>query len=414
MAGASTTIISSTVSANTAGLGGGIFNNEGTVNIQNNSIIGEIGFGNTATAKGGGIFNYLGTTTVDNSTVSSNNAPDGGGIFNGGNIYLPSTINIQNGSIIGGAGAGNTATVNGGGIYNDELGVTTVMSSTVSANTASDGAGIYNEAGVTIQGGSIIGGDGGANTATNGGGIYNDDGTTWLDDSIVISNTASTHGGGIYNDATLDIKNGSAVSANSAVSNGGGIYHRGTLTISSSTIGGIGFGNTAGNYGGGIYNVLGKTTVDASTISANTADYGGGIYSWATLIIRNNSLIGGEGAGNISTYQGGGIYISGGPSTITGSRIKHNTASNGGGIFENYGVAGATSMTGSCFVGNSHTSFFNNLTAAQIATGNWWGSSTGPNTPGADTVNGNVDTSGYLTSPILGCKMYIYLPLIMK
>ncbi len=62
-----------------------------------------------------------------------------------------------------------------------------------------------------------------------------------------------------------------------------------------------------------------------------------------------------------------------------------------------------TSITGSCLVGNSAVSFFNNQPEEQTATGNWWGAATGPNTPGADTYDGNVDASGYLTAPILGC-----------
>jgi hypothetical protein len=48
-------------------------------------------------------------------------------------------------------------------------------------------------------------------------------------------------------------------------------------------------------------------------------------------------------------------------------------------------------------------SFFNEESEQQIATGNWWGAAGGPNTPGADTYGGNVDVSGYLTAPVLGC-----------
>ena len=67
-----------------------------------------------------------------------------------------------------------------------------------------------------------------------------------------------------------------------------------------------------------------------------------------------------------------------------------------------------------CIVGNSTKSFFNNQPAQQIATGNWWGAATGPNTPGADTVGGNVDVSGYLTEPIPVCGFYVYLPLVLR
>jgi hypothetical protein len=126
-----------------------------------------------------------------------------------------------------------------------------------------------------------------------------------------------------------------------------------------------------------------------AAVSANAADSGGGIYNKATLNVQNGSTIGGTGAAN-------------------------TTDNDGGGVFNESLAAGATSVTGSCIVGNSAKSFFNKQVAHQIATGNWWGAATGPNTPGADTVGGNVDTSGYLTEPILGCGPYIYLPLVLK
>jgi hypothetical protein len=83
-------------------------------------------------------------------------------------------------------------------------------------------------------------------------------------------------------------------------------------------------------------------------------------------------------------------------------------------MYNSEAVAGATNVSGSCIVGNSATSFFNNQPAQKTATGNWSGGATGPNTPGADTVLGNVDTSDYLTEPIPGWGFYVYLPLVLK
>ena len=55
----------------------------------------------------------------------------------------------------------------------------------------------------------------------------------------------------------------------------------------------------------------------------------------------------------------------------------------------------------SCIIQFTHTkqrgTFFNNRTAQQIATGNWWGAATGPNTPGADTVDENEDAASTYT-----------------
>jgi LPXTG-motif cell wall-anchored protein len=361
----------STVSANIAGSGGGIWN-DGSLNIQNGSAVSA----NTATAVGGGICNWAGTVTVDASTVSANVATSsGGGILN------EATLNIQNGSTIGGAGAGNQATNYGGGISN-WYGTVTVDASTVSANTViTYGGGIWNDGTLNVQNGSTIGGAGAGNTARYGGGIFSDEGsTTTVDASTVSANSAADRGGGIYNNQdTLNVQNGSI-------------------------IGGAGAGNQARD-GGGIYNDFGTVGVDGSTVSANTATDGGGIWNSGTLDVQNGSTIGGAGAGNQATTNGGGIYITfSGATRMTDSRILYNTATNnGGGVYNDFNFPWATNVTASCIVGNSVTSFLNNQAAQQTATGNWWGTATGPNTPGADTVGGNVDTSGFLTAPILGC-----------
>jgi hypothetical protein len=255
----------------------------------------------------------------------------------------------------------------------------TLDGSTVSANTAVSAGGILNEGTLNVQNGSVVGGAGAGNQVTGGGaeggGIFNFSGTTIVDASIVSANTGADRGGGIYNQDTVIVRNGSI-------------------------IGGTGAGNQA-NEGGGIYTSVGATTVDGSIVSANTARRdGGGIFSGVTLNILNGSTIMGNQAS-----RGGGIYnLNLGTAMVTGSRILSNTATtDGGGVF-NANTAGSASVTGSCIVGNSATSFLNNQSAQQTATGNWWGAATGPNTPGADTAGGSVDTSGFLTAPILGCS----------
>jgi hypothetical protein len=257
-----------------------------------------------------------------------------------------------------------------------------------------------------LDGGDLtIQGNGAANTIIDGGGI---DRVFHICPGSGCTNTVTLSGVTIGT-TTVD---GSTVSANTATFYGGGILNRGTLNVQNgSTIGG---GNTA-TWGGGIHNYSnGTTTVTDSTVSANTANYGGGIYNESGTTTVNDSTIGGAGAGNTAN-EGGGIYNKDGNTMVTSSRILNNTATiNGGGVFNNRDIAGATSVTGSCIVGNSATSFFNNQDAQQIATGNWWGAATGPNTPGADTYGGNVDVSGYLTEPILGCYFYVYLPLVLK
>ena len=399
-----TKVDGSTVSANTAIVGGGIYN-QATLKVRNDStvvsnqasehgggiynwtgtttVVGSTVISNTATEDGGGIYNNAGTTTVDGSTVISNTASTGGGIYNDG------TLKVRNASTIGGAGRA-TRPYDGGGIFNDGDGTTTVDGSRVSANTADYGGGVYSQGVLHVRNGSTIGGAGAGNQAVH-----------WA--------------GGIYNAATTTV-DGSFVSANTA-KNGGGIYTKGTLTVINSTIGGAGAGNQTTEAGGGIYNWAGTATIDGSTVSANTAKNGGGIYNIEGTLDVTDSTIGGSGAANRATIYGGGICNKFfGTTTVDGSCILNNWATiDGGGLYNDQNTAGATEVTGSSIVGNSATSIFNNQAAEQTATGNWWGAPTGPNTPGADTVDGNVDTSGYLTQPTPGCVFNkVYLPLLHR
>jgi hypothetical protein len=365
--------------------GGGILNSGAPLTLED-SAIGVVGFGNAADLGGGISVRPGGHVTLDHCTVSANLGASAGGIYNAGTLY------VQGGSLVGGPGAGNQALSDlGGGIYNASTGTVTVDGSTVSANTANHGAGIYNAGTLYVQNGSLVGGIGAANQAASyGGGIYNQSSSTATVDGSTISANTAGNAAGIFNEGTLYIQNGSLV-------------------------GGAGAANQATYTGGGIYNwSAGTATVDGSTVSANTADNGAGIYNAGTLWFENGSTLGGFGAGNQATNYGGGIY-NGGTTTVTGSRILRNTASNlgGGGVYNHADAVRAT-VTGSCLAGNSDISFVSDQVALQTATGNWWGSPAGPNTPGADTVSGNVDTSDYLTQPILGCACYVYLPLLPR
>ena len=112
------------------------------------------GAGNTADYGGGGIYSYIGNSvTVTDSTISANTAYYGGGVYNRG------TLTIQNGSTIGGIGASNTATAYGGGIYHYMNGSVTVTGSRILMNRGTNGGGVYihhNTAGVIHVTGSCL------------------------------------------------------------------------------------------------------------------------------------------------------------------------------------------------------------------------------------------------------------------
>jgi CSLREA domain-containing protein len=157
-----------------SGFGGGIYNNEGALTINECSISGNI-------ASGGAIFNNEGTTTITNSFISNNSA---GTILNAGGIY-----NSYGALTISGSTFYNNSGYNGGGIFNIGSGSVTVTNSTFSANTAEN----------------------------RGGGIMNfSDGSLTLNHSTFFGNSAGDSGGGIYINTSGKLYYSNTIIANSA------------------------------------------------------------------------------------------------------------------------------------------------------------------------------------------------------
>ena len=128
------TVSNSTISGNSAYIGGG-----GIYNTESSTVLNSTISGNSAQyGYGGGIASgKLGisasvTSTVMDSTISGNSAENGGGIFNG------DTSTVQNSTI-----SGNSATRIGGGIDNNYAGTVTLLFSTVTQNQAPNGGGVY-------------------------------------------------------------------------------------------------------------------------------------------------------------------------------------------------------------------------------------------------------------------------------
>lgn len=137
--------ISNNIPGNSAGgssLGGGLYVGKftffalNTVTISGNSVTG-------ANAQGGGIYAFdpnpsSGLSTITNSTISNNSAPTfGGGIRTSQALTITTTTF-----------SGNSGTL-GGGLYNSPpVGTTTITKSTFTTNSAStNGGGIYNNGG---------------------------------------------------------------------------------------------------------------------------------------------------------------------------------------------------------------------------------------------------------------------------
>jgi hypothetical protein len=205
---------------------------------------------NIISGMGGGIYNFQGTLTVQNSTLSGNDSFMGpGGIHNyrGALTVLTSTLS-NNSTDFGGAG----------GIANS-WGTVTVIDSTFSGNEASvsGGGAILNTGPMTVTHSTFSG-----NSGLNGGGILHMVDVLTVTNSTFSGNRASKEGGAIDNEATMIVRN-STFSDNSADFRGGAIanLNQATLTVQNSTF----YGNSA-DYGGGIYNANADTLYEASTL----------------------------------------------------------------------------------------------------------------------------------------------------
>jgi hypothetical protein len=110
----------------------------------------------------------------------------------------------------------------------------------------------------------------------------------------------------------------------------------------------------------------------------------------ASVISLNSSLGSGGGIGNLGTL------------TVTDSALLDNWSDGeGDALYSQVGSENATSITGSCIVGNGDTAVFNSQPASQNASGNWWGDASGPTHPSnpggtGDSVGDNVDFSLWL------------------
>lgn len=199
-----------------------------------------------------------------------------------------------------------------------------------------------------------------------------------LEDLEIRSGTApgSTGGGGIaLGMGSSAVLRRCVLADNVAGGSGGAIAHGGAaLTIEDGRF----TGNVAGGSGGAI-------RIGAASAAAITG-----------TLFEDNAALG---------PAGGAIVNEGTLDVGTSAFVENRAASHGGGVASVATQAGATSITGSCFVGNED-GVSNIPGAAQDAAGNWWGADDGPSGEGpgsGDAVGPDVAFAGFLSAPPAAC-----------
>ncbi|WFF06067.1 hypothetical protein O7622_23830 [Micromonospora sp. WMMD1076] len=261
---------------------------------------------NNAEGDGGAIANY-GRTWLKESKVVDNHAQgDGGGVYNEGTLKVEET-HVDD----------NTAAGNGGGIANGGGEHHDGPVDLASATKADKGEHGRHHAGTVEIIGAHEGKDASLSTLShnraghNGGGLFSSGGWVTVSFTAIGGNVACENGGGVYAENTDLLLEKVHVAGNHADGNGGGVV----------TTGGRDWAGNGAEKDG----LAGSATIADSAVVDNTAGrFGGGIYNGEWLIkIEDGFLARDHDEDDNATL------------TIRDTDIKGNTALNGGGIFNN-------------------------------------------------------------------------------
>ncbi len=352
------TITDSTLTGNSATLGGAIYQSGNTLSITGssfsfNSADFSIGYGgailltNTTATIGtttfdnniavyGGAVAALGSTflDLDGGSFTSNSAfTDGGGVIFG---------DTSDGEIVGVTFDGNSSDSTGGAVTNISSGTVLFQNATLDNNTA-DGAGgaVYTTNGFV----QVFSTGMDTNSASNGGAIAIDGtgaASLTMNASTLSNNTATTNGGGVYFGAeggTLTVV-GTAITDNDA-NQGAGVYSvsaSGSYNITYTSV----VGNDAVGVGGGLYlaTTSGGGYVEHAVIEGNTAGTsGGGIYTCMPVIVPSIIL---SSVSSNTAPAAGGIDACG--SDLT-SLVNDTLSGNSGGGIRSAGSVNASFVT---------------------------------------------------------------------
>ena len=268
------------------------------------------------------------TVSLSGMTITGGNAVSGGGINNFGTLVVTNSVFTNNLASNYGGGisyTGGLPPIGGGGIDN-EGGTLVVNNSTFTSNASFEGGGILNSySGTATVNNSIFAKN---SSRTEGGGIYNISGTLTIYDSNFTSNTVLVGGGGLYSNGATTVMdstfaNNSAVEEAGAIGNGSVEY----LSVYNSI-----FTDNSASYGGAIANLASATfhapvMVYGCIFIGNTAMLDTSVSSWGGDPYRNGN---------------GGAVFNEGSLTIEYCILADNSATNGGGIYNDTFFGGNT------------------------------------------------------------------------
>ena len=312
-----------------AAYGGGVYIQTAAATLRDNEVCNNTVSNNTASSRGAGLYLENSRATLTGNRIHSNTTDDNG--RGGGVAILNSPATLADNSI-----TGNKAFA-GGGVelanYNAGSGAL-LRGNTISDNTAFDrvvGGRTYDGAGGGIYIGgreadTLVSNTISDNTAKRGAGLNIDNAPAVIADNRIEQNQAGLYGGGLCVEGNQPTIRDNRVLMNTAASLGGGLY----LSAAATVRGNLLQGNVA-EYGGGLYGQYGQsaTTFDGNRFLANTAaKQGGGAYLYRDngAVYRNNVFL------TNHAQQGGGLYLSGATSQFIHSTIAGNNSADGRGV----------------------------------------------------------------------------------
>lgn len=170
-----------------------------------------------------------------------------------------------------------------------------------------------------------------------GGAVFSHDGTVVIRDSLFDQNTAAAGGGAVYADlgtATLTNCTLTNNKASMADANGGAVGHAseqgGKLTLTKCLIS----GNSAGNFGGGVFASVVEVKIDDCEISGNFAQKGPGgalCLMAGPITIKDSKILN----NTVEVGVGGALFTDLAETTIKNTLIDGNAAGEGGGALHN-------------------------------------------------------------------------------